>query len=50
MYGDLTDSSNILRIAKSTKPDEIYNLGAQSHVRTSFEIQNLQQMLMQLDL
>ncbi len=38
MYGDLTDSSNILRIIKSTKPDEIYNLGAQSHVRTSFEI------------
>ena len=38
MYGDLTDSSNILRIIKSTKPDEIYNLGAQSHVRTSFDI------------
>ena len=38
MYGDLTDSSNILRIIKSTQPDEIYNLGAQSHVRTSFDI------------
>jgi GDPmannose 4,6-dehydratase len=38
LYGDLTDSSNILRIIRSTKPDEIYNLGAQSHVRTSFDI------------
>ena len=38
IYGDLTDSSNILRIIKSIIPDEIYNLGAQSHVRTSFEI------------
>ena len=38
VYGDLTDSSNILRIISSTKPDEIYNLGAQSHVRTSFDI------------
>jgi len=37
-YGDLTDTSNILRIIQSTKPDEIYNLGAQSHVHTSFEI------------
>ena len=37
-YGDLTDSSNILRIVQSTKPDEIYNLAAQSHVHTSFEI------------
>ena len=37
-YGDLTDSSNILRIIQSTKPDEIYNLGAQSHVHPSFEI------------
>ena len=36
-YGDLTDSTNILRIIQSTKPDEIYNLAAQSHVRTSFE-------------
>ena len=38
VYGDLTDSSNILRIIKFSKPDEIYNLGAQSHVRTSFDI------------
>ena len=36
-YGDLTDSTNIIRIIQSTKPDEIYNLGAQSHVHTSFE-------------
>ena len=38
MYGDMTDSSNILRLIQSTKPDEIYNLAAQSHVKTSFEI------------
>ncbi len=38
IYGDLTDSSNILRIIKNTQPDEIYNLGAQSHVKTSFDI------------
>ena len=37
VYGDLTDSSNILRLIESTKPDEIYNLGAQSHVHTSFQ-------------
>tara|TARA_B100000686_G_C16715073_1_gene931489 strand:+ start:277 stop:1311 length:1035 start_codon:yes stop_codon:yes gene_type:complete len=37
-YGDLTDSSNLLRIVQATKPDEIYNLGAQSQVHTSFEI------------
>jgi GDPmannose 4,6-dehydratase len=36
-YGDLTDSSNILRIIQQTKPDEIYNLAAQSHVQVSFE-------------
>ena len=36
-YGDLTDSSNLLRIIQSTKPNEIYNLAAQSHVHTSFE-------------
>ncbi len=36
-YGDLTDSSNLVRIIKQTKPDEIYNLGAQSHVAVSFE-------------
>ena len=36
-YGDLTDSLNITRIIKETSPDEIYNLGAQSHVAVSFE-------------
>ncbi len=36
-YGDLTDSTNIIRIVQETKPDEIYNLGAQSHVQVSFE-------------
>ncbi|GAB6392002.1 MAG: GDP-mannose 4,6-dehydratase [Treponematales bacterium] len=37
-YGDLTDSSNIIRILQEVKPDEIYNLGAQSHVQVSFEV------------
>lgn len=37
-YGDLTDSSNIIRIIQMTQPDEIYNLGAMSHVHVSFEI------------
>jgi len=36
-YGDLTDSSNLIRIVQQTQPDEIYNLGAQSHVAVSFE-------------
>lgn len=36
-YGDLTDSTNIIRIIQDTEPDEIYNLGAQSHVQVSFE-------------
>jgi GDPmannose 4,6-dehydratase len=36
-YGDLTDSTNILRLIKEIEPDEIYNLGAQSHVQVSFE-------------
>ncbi len=36
-YGDLTDSTNLLNIIKELKPDEIYNLGAQSHVAVSFE-------------
>ena len=36
-YGDLTDSTNIIRIVQETLPDEIYNLGAQSHVKVSFE-------------
>jgi len=37
-YGDLNDSSSINRILKITRPDEIYNLGAQSHVKVSFEV------------
>jgi GDPmannose 4,6-dehydratase len=36
-YGDLSDSSNLIRIIQETQPDEIYNLGAQSHVAVSFE-------------
>ena len=36
-YGDLTDSSNIIRLLQEIKPDEIYNLAAQSHVKVSFE-------------
>ena len=36
-YGDLTDSSNLTRILQETRPDEVYNLGAQSHVAVSFE-------------
>jgi GDPmannose 4,6-dehydratase len=37
-YGDLTDSTNLVRIIQKVKPDEIYNLGAQSHVKVSFEM------------
>ncbi|WP_029351218.1 GDP-mannose 4,6-dehydratase [Bosea sp. 117] len=36
-YGDLTDATNLIRIIQQVKPDEIYNLGAQSHVKVSFE-------------
>ncbi len=36
-YGDLTDSSNLTRILQQVQPDEVYNLGAQSHVAVSFE-------------
>jgi GDPmannose 4,6-dehydratase len=36
-YGDLTDSTNLIRILDEVKPDEVYNLGAQSHVAVSFE-------------
>jgi GDPmannose 4,6-dehydratase len=36
-YGDLTDSSNLIRVVQEVQPDEIYNLGAQSHVKVSFE-------------
>ena len=37
-YGDLTDSANIIRIIQEVQPDEIYNLGAMSHVRVSFDM------------
>jgi len=37
-YGDLADSTNLIRILNKVKPDEIYNLGAQSHVQVSFEV------------
>ena len=37
-YGDLTDSSSIIKLIKKTKPNEIYNLAAQSHVQVSFEV------------
>jgi GDPmannose 4,6-dehydratase len=36
-YGDLSDTSNLVRIIQETRPDEVYNLGAQSHVAVSFE-------------
>ena len=36
-YGDLTDSTNLIRLVQETQPDEIYNLAAQSHVQVSFE-------------
>ena len=36
-YGDLSDTSNLIRIIQETQPDEVYNLGAQSHVAVSFE-------------
>ena len=38
LYGDLTDSTNLIRIIQEVQPDEIYNLGAQSHVKVSFEV------------
>ena len=37
-YGDLVDSTNLIRIVQEVQPDEIYNLAAQSHVRVSFEM------------
>ncbi|GHV56977.1 hypothetical protein AGMMS49579_22220 [Spirochaetia bacterium] len=37
-YGDLTDTSNIIRILQQVQSDEIYNLGTQSHVQVSFEV------------
>src|SRR3990167_1334062 len=37
-YGDLTDCCNLIKLITEIKPDEIYNLGAQSHVRVSFDL------------
>lgn len=37
-YGDMTDSSNLIRLIKEVEPDEVYNLAAQSHVKVSFEV------------
>ena len=37
-YGDMTDSSSLIRIIQELQPDEIYNLAAQSHVKVSFEV------------
>ena len=37
-YGDMTDSSSLIRIIGEVKPDEIYNLAAQSHVKVSFDV------------
>ena len=37
-YGDLTDSTNLISVIRKVKPDEIYNLGAQSHVRVSYDV------------
>ncbi len=36
-YGDMTDATNLIRVIQETRPDEIYNLAAQSHVQVSFE-------------
>src|SRR5688500_15143325 len=37
-YGDLTDSSSLVNLIRDLKPDEVYNLAAQSHVKVSFEV------------
>jgi GDPmannose 4,6-dehydratase len=37
-YGDMTDSTNLIRVIQESRPDEIYNLAAQSHVKVSFEV------------
>ena len=37
-YGDLTDATNLIRLVQEIQPDELYNLGAQSHVRVSFDV------------
>ena len=49
-YGDITDSLSVTRLINQIKPDEVYNLAAQSHVQVSFNRQNILQMLMGLEL
>ena len=48
-YGDLIDSTNILKIINKINPDEIYNLGAQSHVAVSFETLSILQIVTDLE-
>ena len=48
-YGDLTDSINLINIIEKVCPDEIYNLGAQSHVAVSFETPNIRLTAMLLN-
>jgi GDPmannose 4,6-dehydratase len=45
-YGDLTDSSSLIQIVQKVQPDEIYNLGAQSHAQVSFEHRSTPLILM----
>ena len=45
-YGDMTDSSSLIRIIQQVQPDEIYNLAAQSHVKVSFDVRNTPQRQM----
>ena len=45
-YGDLTDSPNLIRIIQEVQPDEIYNLGAMSHVKVSFDSPNIRRIQM----
>ena len=46
-HGDLTDSSNLLRLMTKIEPDEVYNLGAQSHVAVSFDVPDILQKSIQ---
>ena len=49
-FGDMTDSTNLVRLIQEIQPDEIYNLAAMSHVRVSFEIPEYVAILMVLEL
>ena len=48
-YGDLTDSINLINIIQKIKPDEIYNLGAQSHVQLALKLLNILPIAMHLE-